>query len=134
MEKAVTHMPVKHSGCTSAFVRAAVFPTDLFETLLVSLYKLKKKQTTGNCSAGVLFDRSGERRSAQVQASCEELLKVDTLPQEEAFYQQCETNGSMSAQNLPGELNRSHMSCCSKAHIVKPLTTLYEVRDTLMTF
>lgn len=82
-----------------------------------------KNQTTGNCSAGVLFDRSGERRSAQVQASCEELLKVDTLPQEEAFYQQCKTNGSMSAQNLPGELNRSRMSCCSKAHIVTPLTT-----------
>ncbi|XP_075892301.1 latexin isoform X1 [Nelusetta ayraudi] len=62
--------------------------------------------TTGNCSAGVLFDRSGERRSAQVQASCEELLKVDALPQEEAFYQQCKTNGSVSAENLPDSHGR----------------------------
>lgn len=85
--------------------------------------KKKKTQTTGNCSAGVLFDRSGERRSAQVQASCEELLKVDALPQEEAFYQQCKTNGSVSAENLPGELSRSRLSCCCKAHIVTQSTT-----------
>lgn len=65
---------------------------------------LKKKQTTGNCSAAVLFDRSGERRPAQVQTSVEELLTNDTLAQEEAFYQQHKTDGSVTAQNLPGEL------------------------------
>lgn len=101
-----------------------------------------KNQTTGNCSAGVVFARSGERRSAQVQASWEEgLLKNDTLAQDEAFYQQCKTNGSMlSAQNLPGNLNISHVTCCFNAHIVKALcrwrcpTLFYEVLNTLMTF
>lgn len=70
-----------------------------------------KNQTKGNCSASVLFDRSGERRPAQVQASGEELLTNDTLAHEEAFYQEYKTNGSVSAQNLPGELNINLVPC-----------------------
>lgn len=64
---------------------------------------LKQLQTTEKCSAEVLFARGEGRRSAQVQASCEELLKINTLAQEEAFYQQCKMNQNLlSAQNLPG--------------------------------
>ncbi|XP_036977413.1 latexin isoform X1 [Acanthopagrus latus] len=58
--------------------------------------------TTENCSAEVLFARGEQQRSAQVQASCEALLKIDTKAQEEAFYQQCKMNQSLqSAQYLP---------------------------------
>ncbi|KAM9359017.1 latexin [Symphorus nematophorus] len=58
--------------------------------------------TTVNCSAEVLFVRGEPQHSAQVQASCEELLKIDTKAQEEAFYQQYKTNQSLlSAQYLP---------------------------------
>ncbi|XP_070826487.1 latexin [Chaetodon trifascialis] len=57
---------------------------------------------TAKCSAEVFFAMGDQQRSAQVQASCEELLKIDTKAQEEAFYQQCKTNQSLlRAQNLP---------------------------------
>lgn len=60
-------------------------------------------QTTEKCSAEVLFPRGEQQRSAQVQASCEELLKINTKDQEEALYQQYKTNQSLlSAQHLPG--------------------------------
>ncbi|XP_044060030.1 latexin isoform X1 [Siniperca chuatsi] len=58
--------------------------------------------TTGNVSAEVLFPRGEQQRSAQVRASCEELLKINTKAQEETLYQQYKTNQSLlSAQNLP---------------------------------
>ncbi|XP_038549209.1 latexin isoform X1 [Micropterus salmoides] len=58
--------------------------------------------TTEKCSAEVLFPRGEQQRSAQVQASCEELLKINTKDQEEALYQQYKTNQSLlSAQHLP---------------------------------
>ncbi|XP_068440370.1 latexin isoform X2 [Clinocottus analis] len=57
--------------------------------------------TTEKCSAEVLFPR-GEQRSAAVQASCEEILKVNTTAQEEALFQKYNMNNSLvSAQNLP---------------------------------
>lgn len=57
---------------------------------------------TEKVSAEVLFARGEQQHSAQVQASSEELLKINTKTQEEAFYQQCKTNQSpLSAQNLP---------------------------------
>ncbi|KAI3353731.1 hypothetical protein L3Q82_004963 [Scortum barcoo] len=58
--------------------------------------------TTVKCSAEVLFPRGEPQRSAQVQASCEELLKINTTAQEEAWYQQHQKNqGLLSVQNLP---------------------------------
>lgn len=103
----------------------------LFHQLISGVSSQWKNQTTGNCSATVLFDRSGERHRAkvEVQASGEELLKIDTLTQDEAFYQQCKTNGSVSAQNLPGELNIGLGSCWLR----RPMR-LYEVRNPLMNF
>ncbi|XP_073338813.1 latexin isoform X1 [Pagrus major] len=57
--------------------------------------------TTEKCSAEVIFAR-GEQRSAQVQASCEALHKIDTKAQEEEFYQKYKKNPSLlSAQYLP---------------------------------
>ncbi|XP_076591713.1 latexin isoform X2 [Chaetodon auriga] len=57
---------------------------------------------TAKCSAEVFFAMGEQQRSAQVQASCEELLKIDTKAQEEAFYQQYKMNQSLlPAQNLP---------------------------------
>ncbi|XP_070761974.1 latexin isoform X1 [Enoplosus armatus] len=58
--------------------------------------------TTGKCSAEVLFPRGERQGSAQVQASCEEFLKINTKAQEEALYQQYKMNQSLlSAQHLP---------------------------------
>lgn len=99
------------------FYKTCRLPTNSLETFLVSLHNWKNK-TTGNCSAAVLFDRSGERHSAQVQASGEELLKNVTLAQEETFYQRCKTNGSVSARNLPGELYTGLVACCRRRRVV----------------
>lgn len=91
------------------FSQICFFPPTYFKFFW---HPFTKKQTTGNCSAEVLFAQGEERRSAQVQVSCEELLKIDTLAQQEAFYQQCKMNQSLlSAQNLPGMLTISCMSC-----------------------
>uniref|UniRef100_UPI0037E93061 latexin isoform X1 n=2 Tax=Semicossyphus pulcher TaxID=241346 RepID=UPI0037E93061 len=58
--------------------------------------------TTEKCSAEVLFPRGERQGSAQVQASCEELLKSNITAPEEALYQQYKNNQSLlSAQNLP---------------------------------
>ncbi|XP_078102213.1 latexin isoform X1 [Sander vitreus] len=58
--------------------------------------------TTEKCSAEILFPRGEQQRSPQVQASYEELLKINTKAQEEALYQQYKMNsGLLSAQNLP---------------------------------
>ncbi|XP_033971228.1 latexin isoform X1 [Trematomus bernacchii] len=58
--------------------------------------------TTEKCSAEVLFPGGGQQRSPQVQASCEELLKINTIAQEEALYQQYKMSHSLlSAHNLP---------------------------------
>ncbi|XP_029302260.1 latexin isoform X2 [Cottoperca gobio] len=58
--------------------------------------------TTEKCSAEVLFPRGEGQRSPQVQASCEQLLKVNNTAQEEALYKLFKTNQSLlSAQNLP---------------------------------
>ncbi|XP_037630626.1 latexin isoform X1 [Sebastes umbrosus] len=55
--------------------------------------------TTETCSAEVLFPKGGP---PQVQVSCEELLKINTIAQEEALYQQYKMNQNLqSAQNLP---------------------------------
>ncbi|XP_039986834.1 latexin isoform X2 [Xiphias gladius] len=56
---------------------------------------------TEKCSAEVLFPRGEQQRSPQVQASCEELLKINTEAQEEAFYQQYKTNQSLLSADLP---------------------------------
>ncbi|XP_029964769.1 latexin isoform X2 [Salarias fasciatus] len=54
------------------------------------------------CSVEVLFPRGEKQRSADVQASCEELLKINTTAQEQALYEQFKTNKSLvSAQYLP---------------------------------
>ncbi|CAN9511439.1 unnamed protein product [Ophioblennius macclurei] len=54
------------------------------------------------CSVEVLFPRGEKKESAQVQASCEDLLKVNTTAQEEALFEQLQTNKSLvSAQYLP---------------------------------
>ncbi|XP_034404807.1 latexin [Cyclopterus lumpus] len=58
--------------------------------------------TTENCSAEVLFPRGEQQRSPKVQASCEELLKINSTAQEEALFQKYKTNQRLlSAQNLP---------------------------------
>lgn len=58
--------------------------------------------TTEECAAEVLFPRGEGQRSAQVQASCKELLNINTKEQDEALYQQYKTNQSLlTAQNLP---------------------------------
>lgn len=78
-------------------------PFTSFSSNLSSLFFNKSIQTTENCSAEVLFSRGEQQRSAQVQASCEALLKIDTKAQEEEFYQQYKMNQSLqSAQHLPG--------------------------------
>ncbi|XP_054452881.1 latexin isoform X2 [Anoplopoma fimbria] len=57
--------------------------------------------TTEKCPAEVLFPRGEQRRSPQVQASCEELLK-NTKAQEEALFKQYKMNPSLlSANNIP---------------------------------
>ncbi|XP_068567674.1 latexin isoform X1 [Cebidichthys violaceus] len=57
--------------------------------------------TTEKCSAEVLFPRE-QQRSPQVQALCEELLKINTKAQEEALFLKYKMNQSLlSAQNLP---------------------------------
>ncbi|KAM6988165.1 latexin [Tautogolabrus adspersus] len=58
--------------------------------------------TTEKCSAEVLFPRGERQGSAQVQAPCDELLKINITAQEEALYQQYKNNHSLlSAQHLP---------------------------------
>nr|XP_046245186.1 latexin isoform X2 [Scatophagus argus]XP_046245187.1 latexin isoform X2 [Scatophagus argus] len=58
--------------------------------------------TSEKCSAEVLFASAGRQGSARVQVSCEELLKINTSAQEEAFYQQYKMNQSLlSAETLP---------------------------------
>lgn len=60
-------------------------------------------QATENCSAEVFFAKGEERTPAQVEVSCKELIKNNTLDQEEALFQKYKTNQSLlSAQNLPG--------------------------------
>lgn len=60
-------------------------------------------QATENCSAEVFFAKGEERKQAQVEVSCEELIKNKTLDREEALFQQYKTNQSLSsAHNLPG--------------------------------
>ncbi|GAA6225830.1 latexin isoform X1 [Lates japonicus] len=56
---------------------------------------------TEKCSAEVLFPGGEQQRSPHVQASCEELRKIDTKAQEEALYQQYKTNPSLLAAHLP---------------------------------
>ncbi|XP_034718830.1 latexin isoform X1 [Etheostoma cragini] len=57
---------------------------------------------TDKCSAEILFPRGEQQRSPQVQALCEEPLKINTKAQEEALYQQYKMNSSLlSAQYLP---------------------------------
>lgn len=64
---------------------------------------IKIIQITEKCSAEVLFPRGEKQRSPEVQASCEQLLKIDTKAQEEDLYQQYKTNQSLlSVQHLPG--------------------------------
>ncbi|XP_069004285.1 latexin [Embiotoca jacksoni] len=59
-------------------------------------------KTTQKCSAEVLFPRGERRHSAQVQAPCDELLKINTAAQEEDLYQQYKMNQILlSAQYLP---------------------------------
>ncbi|XP_058489779.1 latexin isoform X1 [Solea solea] len=55
---------------------------------------------TEKCSAEVLFPRGEPQDSPSVQASCEELLKIDTKAQEEAWYQQ-NKNQSLVTAHLP---------------------------------
>ncbi|KAG7215586.1 hypothetical protein INR49_022112 [Caranx melampygus] len=59
-------------------------------------------KSTANCSVEVFFPRGGDpqQHSPQVQASCEELQKINTEAQEEAFYQQYK-NQSLLAAHLP---------------------------------
>nr|XP_020480133.1 latexin [Monopterus albus] len=58
--------------------------------------------TTEKVSAEVFFPRGQNQSSPQVQASCEELLKISTKEQEEALYQKYKTNQSLlSTQHLP---------------------------------
>ncbi|XP_011606666.1 latexin [Takifugu rubripes] len=57
---------------------------------------------TENCSAEVFFAKGEERTPAQVEVSCKELIKNNTLDQEEALFQQYKTNQSLlSAHDLP---------------------------------
>uniref|UniRef100_A0A674NZ32 Latexin n=1 Tax=Takifugu rubripes TaxID=31033 RepID=A0A674NZ32_TAKRU len=59
-------------------------------------------QATENCSAEVFFAKGEERTPAQVEVSCKELIKNNTLDQEEALFQQYKTNQSLlSAHDLP---------------------------------
>lgn len=75
----------------------------LIKPVLPFFFFYKLIQTTENCSAEVLFSRGEQQHSAQVQASCEALLKIDTKAQEEEFYKQYKMNQSLqSAQYLPG--------------------------------
>lgn len=63
--------------------------------------------TTEKCSAEVLFPRGERQGSAQVQASCDELLKVNITAQEEALYQQYKNSQNLvSAQYLPDSHGR----------------------------
>ncbi|CAJ1065374.1 latexin isoform X2 [Xyrichtys novacula] len=63
--------------------------------------------TTEKLSASVLFPREERQGSAQVQASCDELLKVNITAQEEAFYQQYKNSQNLvSAQYLPDSHGR----------------------------
>lgn len=68
------------------------------------LFFLKNSsQTTEKCSAEVLFPRGEQKSPAQVQASCDELLKLNITAQEEALYKQYKNNENLvSAQYLPG--------------------------------
>uniref|UniRef100_A0A674MY16 Latexin n=1 Tax=Takifugu rubripes TaxID=31033 RepID=A0A674MY16_TAKRU len=60
---------------------------------------VRKKE---NCSAEVFFAKGEERTPAQVEVSCKELIKNNTLDQEEALFQQYKTNQSLlSAHDLP---------------------------------
>lgn len=60
-------------------------------------------QITEKCSAEVLFPSGEKQGSPEVQASCEELLKITVKAQEEALYQQYKMNQSLlSTQHLPG--------------------------------
>lgn len=65
-------------------------------------------QATENCSAEVFFAKGEERNPAQVEVSCEVLIRNNTLDQEEALFQQYKTNqGLLSAHNLPGRFDSS---------------------------
>lgn len=58
--------------------------------------------TSEKFSAEVLFLRGDKQRSPQVQVLCEELLKINTTKEEEAFYEQLKMNTSLlSAEYLP---------------------------------
>ncbi|XP_040902690.1 latexin isoform X2 [Toxotes jaculatrix] len=68
--------------------------------LNISVQELISNKTE-KCSAEVLFPRGEQQRSSQVQASCEELLKINTKAQEEALYQQYKTSQSVLTAHLP---------------------------------
>ncbi|XP_068601265.1 latexin isoform X2 [Brachionichthys hirsutus] len=78
------------------------------------------------CSAEVLFPRGEQPGSAEVRASCEELLKINSTTQDEAFYQQHKNNQTLvSAQYLPD----------SYGHItpgMEPLRTLGTVASSFI--
>lgn len=60
-------------------------------------------QATEKCSAEVFFTKGEGVNPAQIEVACKELIKNQTLDQEEALYQQYKTNQSLlSVHNLPG--------------------------------
>ncbi|XP_074536081.1 latexin isoform X2 [Halichoeres trimaculatus] len=69
--------------------------------------KERISNTTEKCSAEVLFPRGERQGSAQVQASCDELLKVNIAAQEEDLYQRYKNSQNLvSAQYLPDSHGR----------------------------
>lgn len=58
--------------------------------------------TLEKCSAEVFFSRGDKQHSPQVQVLCNELLKINTTKEEDAFYQQLKMNTNLlSAEYLP---------------------------------
>lgn len=89
-------------------------------------------QATENCSAEVFFAKGEEQNPAQVEVSCEELIRNNTLDQEEALFQQYKSNQSLqSAHNLPGRcasgpyvpfLLKPHSTSARQRWISPPIT------------
>ncbi|XP_068173982.1 latexin isoform X2 [Antennarius striatus] len=81
---------------------------------------------TEKCSAEVLFPGGEQQGSARIQASCEELLKINSTTQDQAFYQQYKNNQTLvTAQYLPDSYG--HVSPC-----MEPLRTLGIVASSVV--
>uniref|UniRef100_W5M822 Latexin n=1 Tax=Lepisosteus oculatus TaxID=7918 RepID=W5M822_LEPOC len=67
-----------------------------------SLEEMVSNTTIGNCAAEIVFERTEEQKTPQVQCTCDDLLKINTSEAENSFFHQIKKSSALvSGQYIP---------------------------------